>query len=216
MRCVGCSSELKAEGNVPVQNHKSQFPGTNGKVKIIMSLDLSRVSKKLIAPIPEGKGWTPEFTVQAEQLYREFLILAVLHPRKVAPTDIVDDYWHQHILDTEKYHKDCKKIFGTYFHHDPLFGMEGDKQELVDTFNQTNELFLQEFGHLPEVKSYLHGASSGSRCRNCKGGHLYPLDSNGGGSYMDMASSGSRCRNCKGGHVQGYKGDSEGNGSYMD
>lgn len=35
------------------------------------------------------------------------------------PSRVVDDLWHEFILDTKKYTEFCKKAFGRYFHHIP-------------------------------------------------------------------------------------------------
>ena len=57
---------------------------------------------------------------QTEDLYRAYLFLRLIHPRKrlyVPP--IVDTFWHAHILHTKKYSKDCAHIFGKFLHHTP-------------------------------------------------------------------------------------------------
>jgi hypothetical protein len=46
--------------------------------------------------------------------------------RRSSHAKIVDEIWHQHILDTHAYHRDCDAIFGSYLHHFPYFGMRGD------------------------------------------------------------------------------------------
>lgn len=35
------------------------------------------------------------------------------------PNQDVDDFWHQHILNTKMYLKDCEYLFGFILHHDP-------------------------------------------------------------------------------------------------
>ncbi|OGZ44729.1 MAG: hypothetical protein A2756_04710 [Candidatus Ryanbacteria bacterium RIFCSPHIGHO2_01_FULL_48_27] len=154
--------------SLEVVSQKYGNPAIHGKIQAIMKLDLSRVSRKLMSS--EGKGWDKATTEQAEQLYREFLVIALLYPDKIAPTTLVDTYWHQHILDTRQYMKDCQDIFGCYLHHDPTFGLDGDKSELVTTYNATNELFFQEFGHRPfTLKVGLDGIEtcSGGGCSKC-------------------------------------------------
>ena len=144
---------------VLAERRNSAESATQGKIHAIMTLDLSRVSRKLMS-----KGWDEETTRKAEQLYREFLVIAFLHPVKTAPTTLVDDYWHQHILDTKRSMEDCDAIFGHYLHHDPTFGLDGDKDELVATFRATNQLFMQEFGHPQGVEVE---TCSGSGCSKC-------------------------------------------------
>lgn len=44
------------------------------------------------------------------------------------PTKEIDIIWHHHILDTQKYHVDCDRIFGRYLHHFPYSGIfDGDE-----------------------------------------------------------------------------------------
>jgi hypothetical protein len=31
----------------------------------------------------------------------------------------LDDLWHEHILDTQKYKEDCESVFGKFIHHNP-------------------------------------------------------------------------------------------------
>lgn len=129
---------------------KKTNPETNRKIRTIMSLDFSRITRKLQIRCEDGgKGWSACQTVNAEQLYREFLIISVLYPHTAAPTVFVDEFWHTHILDTKHYVPDCEAIFGSYFHHDPYLGLNNDYDDLVRRFKITNELYLREFGHSP-------------------------------------------------------------------
>jgi hypothetical protein len=73
-------------------------------------LDLSSVRKRV-------KGFHP---LLAEQEYRTFLTLYQQNPGKsVSPTPAADAFWHAHILDTLKYHRDCLALFGSFLHHVP-------------------------------------------------------------------------------------------------
>lgn len=82
---------------------------------------------------------------------------------------MVDEFWHQHILDTHAYHEDCEVIFGNYLHHFPYFGMRGeaDAKALEDAYADTLERYRASFGEPPE-DTWL--ATEASRCRrtNCK------------------------------------------------
>lgn len=37
----------------------------------------------------------------------------------IPPTQDIDDFWHQHILNTFKYEKDCLEFLGFFLHHYP-------------------------------------------------------------------------------------------------
>jgi len=98
----------------------------------------------------DGEGMKlQEAEAHAEQ-YRHFLTLAGSVPLNtpVVPWGNVDKVWHAHILDTEKYYKDCMSVFGTMLHNFPYFGMRGynDGQHLLDQAQRTVELAIQHFG----------------------------------------------------------------------
>ena len=91
----------------------------------IQNLDLTRIIWKMGDP-EEGKGFTPQRLAQAEMDYRRFLHLHLLYPGlEIVPTKLIDEVWHQHILDTRAYAKDCQELFGEFLHHYPYFGMHG-------------------------------------------------------------------------------------------
>lgn len=132
----------------------------------IHNLDFSMVSKKLQDP-DEGKGWTPTETDIVEADYKRFLALKREYPEKdIVPNQLVDAFWHAHILDTAKYAKDCEAIFGFFLHHFPYFGMNGpeDAENLKDAFAETCQLFSLHFGI-----EYAKKGGGRARCRTqCK------------------------------------------------
>lgn len=114
----------------------------------IDKIDFTMIKRKL-QDTDEGQGWSAEQCEEAEEEYKRFLSLKREYPDKeIVPNKIVDLFWHQHILDTEKYAKDCETIFGSFMHHYPYFGMNGeeDAQNLVDAFEETKELYEYHFG----------------------------------------------------------------------
>jgi hypothetical protein len=64
-----------------------------------------------------------EFLV-ARALRSFFLIHLRTAPAGIGmPSRIVDDLWHEFILDTREYHRFCDQAFGAYFHHIPAAKM---------------------------------------------------------------------------------------------
>jgi hypothetical protein len=115
--------------------------------KQIESLDLSMIKLKL-QDEDEGQGWTDSKCDEVEKEYKRFLILKRLYPNKeIVPHREIDLFWHQHILDTEKYAEDCERCFGHFLHHYPYFGMNGpeDAQNLANAFEETKELYKDNF-----------------------------------------------------------------------
>jgi len=120
------------------------------QLEALSRLNLTKVKAKLMGPLPEGRDWTQEYADTAERWYRRYLTLIIKYPKQNhAPNQMVDEFWHQHIVDTRSYIADCQNIFGRYIHHNPYFGATGDRAECIATFNRTNELYRREFGEDP-------------------------------------------------------------------
>lgn len=111
-------------------------------MKIIDRIDFSKINDKL----ETYYNWDKKKVLIINDLYKKFLALHVSYPNvTIAPSEILDEYWHMHILDTIAYHKDCETIFGRYLHHYPYFGLEGDSDKLDDAFGVTKRLFAIHF-----------------------------------------------------------------------
>lgn len=114
---------------------------------LINNLDLSMVARNMVIK----HGWLKSEVEEAEKLYRNFLFLQFKYPdEKLPPSEDIDEFWHNHILDTARYRRDCEHIFGHYLDHYPYFGIDGksNQDDLDKAFNRTQELHQQEFGFL--------------------------------------------------------------------
>jgi hypothetical protein len=156
----------------------------SAKFEAIEALDLGMVKMKLCLPAEkEGKAWSQEEADLCEEQYKRFLKLCVLYPNTdIVPSRQIDEMWHQHILDTRAYERDCQSIFGHMLHHFPYFGLrdEQDAQDLADSFSITCALFIKHFGQSPPVNA--------SGC-NGQGGS----GSGGGGGKCSRKVYTSRC-----------------------
>lgn len=117
----------------------------------IDNIDFSMLIHKISLPDENiSRVWSPESAEIAVNYYRNFLWLVRKYgdQETLAPSTEIDEIWHHHILDTQKYHEDCNAIFGTYLHHYPYFGMRGeqDSQALTSAFSRTQALHYTEFG----------------------------------------------------------------------
>jgi hypothetical protein len=113
----------------------------------INAVDFTMIKLKL-QDEEEGQGWLPELCDEVEIEYKKFLALKRKYPEKdIVPHRALDHFWHQHILDTEKYASDCDLIFGRFLHHYPYFGMNGqqDAKDLSDAFEETKILYKKHF-----------------------------------------------------------------------
>lgn len=118
----------------------------------IYSMDFSMIIDKMVS-----QGWPRSVVQNLSFIYRNFLYLNRKYlntKKKLPPSEEIDEFWHNHILDTSKYRIDCQNIFGFYFDHYPYFGMDNTSNlvDLASAFYETQELYLEEFGvELPKV-----------------------------------------------------------------
>jgi hypothetical protein len=106
-----------------------------------------------LADPDEGKGYSGTDLDLLEGEYRKFLALHLMYPDvDIVPCKIVDEIWHQHILDTSAYRVDCEAIFGRFVDHFPYFGMrdEQDAQDLEDAYADTLNRYEDAFGPVPD------------------------------------------------------------------
>lgn len=136
--------------------------------KLEEQLDLGAIRRKLEDP-EEGKGYSSDHLDLLETEYRRFLALRLAYPdASIVPCKVVDEMWHQHILDTIAYRRDCDTIFGCFMDHFPYFGMRGpeDEQALADAYEVTLSHYRSTFGE-PPMDTWVSAESS--RCRTgCK------------------------------------------------
>jgi len=142
----------------------------------IETIDLTMVKLKLM-DTEEGHGWSTDYVSHVERRYRRYLCMVQLSPfGDAVPTRDIDQFWHQHILDTRAYAGDCQRVFGSFLHHFPYFGMRGeeDAENLQDSFEQTKILYAKLFG-----ADYCEEASGSDpttchkgpgNCHKCKNG----------------------------------------------
>ena len=144
----------------------SQPTATNRLLQIESGLDLSMVRFKLANP-EEGEAWTSEQLDLAEGEYRKFLALCMTYPEDaIVPCRLVDQFWHQHILDTCAYREDCQRLFGFFYDHFPYFGLNGpdDAANLESAYAITLNLYELNFGEPPR------GAWKGDAKEKCRTG----------------------------------------------
>jgi len=117
---------------------------TNGAIP--EELDLNSVRDAMM----EKHGWSLDRAEAARTEYVRFLTLLRMKPgfmlipwSTVEGQDDLDQFWHQHILDTEKYARDCNALFGRMIHHNPHI-LRGSETE-TDAFGKTQRLYARTF-----------------------------------------------------------------------
>ena len=167
-------------------------------------LDLASVRDAMI----EKHCWTSERADTAQTEYVRFLTLLQKKPAfMLIPwldangRDDLDQFWHQHILDTAKYASDCQALFGRMIHHNPhvLCGSEDENEAAA----KTRRLYTRTF------QSGVYGADADpadfSGCSACgaeTSDHASSHSDHGGHSGGDGGHScgGHGCGHGCGGH----------------
>ena len=137
----------------------------NNLMNLLADMDLEPLMVKAMDK-EEGHGWSLDYAQRVANEYKRYLTLCLLHPHAaVVPSSEVDEFWHLHILDTQKYAEDCQKYLGFFLHHFPYFGMRGeqDKSNLQIAWQQSLRLYEQTFGEAPDAHIWLKS----KRCPNC-------------------------------------------------
>jgi len=136
----------------------------------IESLDLEPIKFKLV----REKSYDRTQVEALAKWYKRFLFLTFKYRgQSIVVCEGIDAFWHQHILDTQKYAADCNAVFGEFLHHFPYFGLRGDddQQALVDAYKQSLSIMQKEFGETPEgdpAISMMHPVAEGaSSCSDC-------------------------------------------------
>lgn len=116
-------------------------------------------------------GWSNEKINHSVKLYKEWLTLQVHYSNlSFAPSELVDEFWHVHILDTRKYMADCEIINGAFIHHYPYFGLtEQENEDVLESgFQLTKALYKHHFNR--EYLGYEGQLLASCGCRSGNGG----------------------------------------------
>jgi hypothetical protein len=127
-----------------MEQHNQQLDNTR---KYIDSIDFTKIIDKLI----KLSGWRREDAERTCEQYRNFLFLNKKYRYVydyLVPSHDIDEFWHNHILDTKSYETDCQIIFGSLLHHNPYSDADIDDSEIIldDTFEITKNIYFYEFG----------------------------------------------------------------------
>jgi hypothetical protein len=128
-----------------MMNQNSVLPLQEAK-DYIMHLDFTNIQNRLVAK----HKWRPAEAAEAAKVYRRFLYLVKKYgdSSRLSPSEEIDEFWHYHILDTERYIKDCEMIFGKYLNHYPgKFTSQGAVYDPLheEGFARTQDFYYQEF-----------------------------------------------------------------------
>ena len=78
--------------------------------------------------------WEYKYAHNVASEYHRFLTLRN-HNNKLSPSDTIDKFWHQHILNTDHYLGYCRIYFNNIIHHNPAnsFDQKSKSERLTNT-----------------------------------------------------------------------------------
>lgn len=141
----------------PNPNPCEGVPSCYGDIRSIDSLDIRPALAALNLEnvrrnFMEKTGFSPEQVDIVEGEYKCFLELSKTFPHApIVPSQVVDEFWHEHILETRQYAEDTTRVLGTFLHHFPYFGLRGpeDAENLHQSFATTLQMYEDTFGREP-------------------------------------------------------------------
>jgi hypothetical protein len=157
----------------------------------IQNLDLENIKDNL----KRRKSWWWRWRNDVEKLdieYRQFLYLVVTNPGKsIVPwSEPMDDLWHEHMLDTAKYRKDCNEILGQFIDHNP--NLPKGTPEHKNALKDTEKTYTSSFKSKKEEKKATKTTEQSSASNCSTPGVIFietPVYSSPAPSYDPPASS---------------------------
>lgn len=92
-------------------------------------------------------SWKKRYSRNVATEYERFMILRNKN-NNLSPSDDIDEFWHQHILNTSLYTEYCQEKFSGIVHHDPedAFNQTKRKTRLRNTIKEYKKIY----GKIPE------------------------------------------------------------------
>lgn len=85
--------------------------------------------------------------------YKKFLLMNLISEFSIAPSGLVDEVWHLHMLFTREYFDCCKALKGNIILHVPLIeNSQSEKENLKGFYDKTLSLYEELFGVTPDLK----------------------------------------------------------------
>jgi hypothetical protein len=153
------STVLKCSTTNEPRRVPEEITELRGRVK--KERDAGNVAGRLAYLLTKGDTSHLAFVWAIVHEYLRFLELKLeaedIDGTRLSPSPLIDEVWHQHILDTEHYAADCNRIALLHFpnnackivHHSPLRTFDAD--EAIDRRREnTKKAYVLRFGTVPD------------------------------------------------------------------
>lgn len=100
----------------------------------------------IIKQITNKNFWNKKYTTRVAVEYFRFMKLKAKYT-DISPSDDIDIFWHQHILNTKSYYNFCTHYFKKIIHHYP--DQANDQLKRRYRFLNSLKYYKKEFGNTP-------------------------------------------------------------------
>jgi hypothetical protein len=113
----------------------------------------------LPAWVAEARELLEADSMLAVEEYRRFLGLLITEAAPLTPSKLLDEFWHQHVLDSRNYASFCTRTAGRFLHHIPNY--EKPHKFHAPAFRRTHALYREKFGNDPPGRVWSYMGESG-------------------------------------------------------
>ncbi len=125
---------------------------SNRQHRIFKTIDASTDYPKIMAKVAEELGYqgfavTENYMNEGILSLKQYYAVCFLDDNPHAISNVLDPFWHAHILHTNRYHEFCESIEIEYMHHRPRdFSNPNEVPVIRKLYVHTHKMFHECFG----------------------------------------------------------------------
>ena len=135
-------------------HHEKPEPIRRTNRLVNLALAMSFQFDPLVHRMIDKYKWDEAESRECFEDLKKFLYMAVMADKPVAPTEKLDEMWHNFILYTMDYDEFCRTRLGIFVHHRPR--RRDDPKSTRNMRQETLDFALELFGALPTNFKYTH------------------------------------------------------------
>lgn len=113
-------------------------------------IDVSGSPQTFSQRLAKENRWALTFAVRVTDEYKKFMFLAATCGHPVAPSSILDQAWHLHLLYTRSYWEDfCGSVLRRKIHHVPSSERQGEAEQFAKWYADTLASYRKLIGTEP-------------------------------------------------------------------